>query len=113
MLATLIATATLMLWHGDRDDPGWWMTAPFVAVWCCVPYAWAGRTLHAARGAAAPERLAAWGVMAMVALALLVLGNYHAANQPARGGRVFLLLPVWQGLVFMPFYLLARWLGRL
>ena len=110
MIAAFVATVTLMLWHGAWDDPGWWLTMPFVGVWCCVPYAWAGRTLRAARGGPAAERLAAFGVVAMIVLALLVLGDYHASPDAGRGGRVFVLLPIWQGLVFLPFYGLARWL---
>ena len=110
-LAAMIATATLLAWHGDWADPGWWLTAPFVMVWCCVPYAWAGRTLRLARGGPAAQGLAAIGTWVMVGLALLVLGSYHAGEEAGRGGRVFLLLPIWQGLAFAPFYGLVRWLA--
>ena len=110
MIAAFIATVTLLLWHGAWQDPAWWLSMPFVAVWCCVPYAWAGRTLRAARGSLAAERLAGAGVVAMVVVALLVLGSYHASSDAGRGGRVFLLLPIWQGLVFVPCYALSRWL---
>jgi len=109
MLATAVVTGGLMVWNGAWHDPGWWMTAPFVAVWCCVPYAWIGRSLRDARGHLAGIRLVSWGALAAIAVAVWVLWNYQT-SAGGRGGRVFLLLPVWQGLVFAPFVLLARWL---
>ena len=108
-VASVAPTALVMVWHGPWHEPGWWMTAPFVVVWCCVPYAWVARTLREGRQHEPGARLATFGAALVVGIAAWVLWHYH--NVPgARGGRVFLMLPIWQGLAFAPLALLARWL---
>ena len=108
-LTTAAATTALMVRHGPWDDPAWWMTAPFVIVWCCVPYAWLARTLRRGRHHEAGARLAAFGAVVIILIAAWVLWHYHF-TPGERGGRVFLMLPIWQGLAFAPLALLARWL---
>ena len=108
-LAAALATAAVMVRHGPWNDPGWWMTAPFVMVWCCVPYAWVARTLRGARDHEAGARLAVFAAVLVVLVAVWVLWRYQVIPGE-RGGRVFLMLPIWQGLAFAPLALLARWL---
>ncbi len=102
-------TATLLVWHGAWGELGWWMTAPFVVVWCCVPYAWVGSIMRLGRHHEASGRLGTAGAALIIGIGVWVLWNYHTADV-AHGGRVFLMLPIWQGLAFAPLALLARWL---
>lgn len=97
-----------MLYVGDFHSWGDWLFFTVISAWTAAPYvamAVVGRTFRAERG---PLAIVCAGSILLMGLAAWVMVEAFFVGPDAQSGLVFLFIPFWQALFFLPF-LLAAW----
>jgi predicted permease len=100
-------TIGFMLFAGDFSTTGNWLFFTGLSAWSAAPYAamaFVGRAFGAER---VPLAIVTGGAVLLVGFAGWVLLSAFFLHPDAQSGLVFLFLPLWQAVLFLPVLLVA------